>query len=346
MPTARQTAPSWTDRLWSPVSPDFGVHEERLAQPFRWRKAARVHVNAESDLFHPRISDQAITRAFEVMEAERNGRHTFQILTRFPERMLLFMLARQPSKQRYAAQLDDCPTEALRTGSAAQDAPERAGRRPENIWFGVRVEDQRTADRRIPDLLETPAAVRFVYCAPLAGPVELHKYLAEGRDVTDPYADAPDGAVVEGMERRGDQWVRVERLHWVVAGGTCGPGAHPMHPGWARSLRDECAAAGVPFFFTQHGEYVCAVVEDDPNYAGGRAYDNPLGGRSSATLRELGPSRTFRGGPTRLMRPGDRTRRAVMLDVDTIAVRVGRAAAGRVLDGRTHDAFPEPSSCR
>lgn len=129
------------------------------------------------------------------------------------------------------------------------------------------------------------------------------------------------------------------------------PGARAA-PGHTRctldgpSLRDECAAAGVPFFFTQHGEYACAVVEDDPNYAGGRAYDNPLGGRSSATLRELGPSRTFRGGPTRLMRPGDRTRRAVMLDIDTIAVRVGRAAAGRALDGRTHDAFPEPSSGR
>ncbi|MFC8236216.1 DUF5131 family protein [Streptomyces sp. NPDC057284] len=134
--------------------------------------------------------------------------------------------------------------------------------------------------------------------------------------------------------------VRVEWLHWVVAGGASGPGARPLHPAWARSLRDACAAAGVPFFVTQIGEYTSAVVEDDLKFSGGRAYDNPLSGRSSATLRERGPSRTFRGGELRLMQPGDRTSGTVMLDVDTIAVRVGKTAAGRALDGRTHDAFP------
>jgi protein gp37 len=346
MPTTRETAPTWTDRTWNPVSPGLGLDEDRLNQPFRWKKSARVHVSAESDLFHPDIDDRALTRVFDVMEAGLNRRHTFQVLTAHPERMQSFMLARQEAKRRYAAQFNDCPTEAMRNSPAARDARARAERPPVNLWLGVPVRNQRAADARIPALLETPAAVRFVLCAPLLGPVELYDYLVERRDVTDPYADAPDGAVVEGMERSGDQWARVERLHWVVAGGETGPKARPLHPAWARSLRNECAAAGVPFFFTQHGEYVCAAVEDDPDYAGGRAYDNPLGGRSSATLRELGPSRTFRGGPTRLMRPGDRTRRAVMLDVDTIAVRVGRAAAGRALDGRTHDAFPEPSSGR
>ncbi|WP_331732933.1 phage Gp37/Gp68 family protein (plasmid) [Streptomyces sp. NBC_00015] len=342
MPTTRKTAPTWTDRTWDPVSPGMGLDEERLNQPLRWRKSGRVHVNGASDLFHPGVRDETIKRVFDVMEAGLNRRHTFQVLTRYPVRMQPFVQARQEAKQRYAAQFADCPTEAMRNSPAAKDARARAESPPSNLWLGVPVEYQRDADVRVPALLKTPAAVRFVYCAPLHGPVELHDYLVERRDVTHPHADAPDGAVIDGMERRGDQWVRVAQLHWVVAGGETGRSGRPLHPAWARSLRDECDAAGVPYFFTQHGEYTSAAVEDDPQFASGRAYDNPLGGRSSATLRELGPSQTFRSGNVRLMQPGDRTRRTVMLDLDTIAVRVGLTIAGRALDGRTHNAFPKP----
>ncbi|MFJ2719427.1 phage Gp37/Gp68 family protein [Streptomyces sp. NPDC087437] len=360
----------WADRVWNPVTgctkvspgcdncyaeniarrfagskafPEgFAVtlHEDRLNQPFRWKKSARVFVNSMSDLFHDSVPDLLITQVFDVMEARLNARHTFLILTKRHARMRSFIQARQKAKQEYAAKFDDCPTEAMRDSPAALDARARAAKPPANIWLGVSVENQKWADVRIPALLETPAAVRFLSCEPLLGPVDVHEYLVERRDVTDPHADAPDGAVVDGIERSGDTWHRRERLHWLIVGGESGPKARPMHPDWARSLRDQCDRAQVPFFFKQHGEYASAVVEDDPAYAGGRAYDSPLGGRSSATLRKRGPSGTFRGGGIRLMQPGDRTRGTVLLDADTIAVRVGKRAAGRELDGRTHDAYP------
>lgn len=337
----------WTDRTWNPVtgctkvSPGcencyaeniarrfagsaafpqgfrVALHEDRIDQPYRWKKAARVFVNSMSDLFHDDVPDLFITRVFEVMEAGPNRRHTFQILTKRPGRMRSFVAARYKAKQEYAAKFDDCPTDAMRNSPAAQDARRRAAAPPANIWLGVSIEDQRWADVRVPVLLETPAAVRFLSCEPLLGPVTL----ADHWIGADPY-------------RRGEP-----SIDWVIVGGESGPGARPMHPTWARALRDGCVQAAVPFFFKQWGEYWSVVVEDDPAFAGGRAYQNPIGGgRSSAIIREPGSS--FRSGATRLMAPGDRTARTVMLDPDTIAVRVGKGAAGRELDGRTWDQFP------
>ena len=106
-----------------------------------------------------------------------------------------------------------------------------------NVALGVSVESQKYADERIPHLLETPAAVRFLSCEPLIGPVDLERWLV--------YYDSLYG---EPWGSRGD-------LHWVIVGGESGPKARPMHPDWARSLRDQCVAAGVPFFFKQHGEW-------------------------------------------------------------------------------------------
>lgn len=109
---------------------------------------------------------------------------------------------------------------------------------PQNVWVGTTVEDQTRAEERIPELLRIPATVRFLSCEPLLGPVELRTIEDEkGR-----YAISlrnPD----------------MNRIHWVIAGGESGAKARPMHPEWARSLRDQCAAAGVPFFFKQWGEW-------------------------------------------------------------------------------------------
>jgi protein gp37 len=102
-----------------------------------------------------------------------------------------------------------------------------------NVWLGVSVEDQRAADERIPLLLQTPASIRFLSCEPLLGPVAVARWFTEVE-----YNDHIRGG---------------SPLHWVIAGGESGPGARTMHPDWARSLRDQCQAAGVPFFFKQWG---------------------------------------------------------------------------------------------
>ncbi|MGW0334264.1 DUF5131 family protein [Streptomyces sp. NPDC003011] len=335
---------TWTDRIWQPVTRGTGSranravhHEGRIIQPCLWRKTGqRVLVR---DLFHFDVPDRFITRVLEEMEV--NKQHTFVVLTEHPGRMRDLVEQREARKRKYAAKFDMVPDHRMRTSPAAEDARARAKTPPANIWLGVQVTDQQTAETRIPTLLETPAATRFVACEPLTGPVDLHDYLTELRDVTDPYADAPEGAVVDGMERHGEQWHRIARLHWVIAGGGSGTGARPLHPQWARDIRDACARSDVPFYFTQHGEYRAVPVVDDPNFGGGRAYDNPLhGGRSSATIRERGPSHTFRAATTRLLRPGERTRSTWLLDENTIAVRVGKAPAGRELDGRLHNAVP------
>lgn len=126
-----------------------------------------------------------------------------------------------------------------------------SGIAPQNVWIGTSVEDQPRADERIPNLLNIPARVRFLSCEPLLGEVSLATWL--GREPRwKPYADLikvidPEGGV---YYRRG--------IHWVIVGGESGPDARPMHPGWSRSLRDQCKAEGVAFFFKQWGEYVTA----------------------------------------------------------------------------------------
>jgi protein gp37 len=118
-----------------------------------------------------------------------------------------------------------------------------AGTVLDNVWLGVSVEDQAAADERIPQLLATPAAVRWISAEPLLG---------------------PSTCISASARMTRSRWPRVgrrsittsvRRIDWVVAGGESGPGARPMHPEWARSLRDQCALAGVPFFFKQWGAW-------------------------------------------------------------------------------------------
>jgi protein gp37 len=171
---------------------------------------------------------------------------------------------------------------------------------PSWVWLGVSAENQQWADTRIPLLLELPAKVRFVSAEPLLGPLDLAAYLIEEQRVTNPIEDAPDGAVIDGMERHGDWWDRIEHLHWLIAGGESGPRARPMHPDWATSLRDQCVNADVPFLFKQWGEW------------------RPLADNECALIGDEWPAGTY----------------------GAMCRRVGKRAAGRELDGRTWDEFP------
>lgn len=130
---------------------------------------------------------------------------------------------------------------------------------PPNLWLGTSVEDQETANARIPLLLNVPAAVRFLSMEPLLGPVELKDYFYADCDhceglggyyPSDPQEEE-DCPRCEGFCKDKDELL--EEIHWVIVGGESGPGARPMHPDWVRSLRDQCKEAGVPFFFKQWG---------------------------------------------------------------------------------------------
>lgn len=120
---------------------------------------------------------------------------------------------------------------------------------PRHVWLGTSVEDQKTADKRIPELLKVPAMTRFLSCEPLLGHVDLRHIHAEGLVEID--ALTGDHGVNRPLQGRSDA-----RIHWVIVGGESGPEARPLNPAWATSLRDQCVATGTAFFFKQHGEYI------------------------------------------------------------------------------------------
>ncbi len=165
-----------------------------------------------------------------------------------------------------------------------------------SVWLGVTVVNQEEADRDIPKLLAVPAVKRFLSIEPMLGPINIEPYLLSTYDKA-----AHDDQMVPGLPT-------TDRLDWIIVGGESGPGARPMHPGWARSIRDQCAAAGVPFLFKQWGEHVDFEHIET-------AWWN---------------SRT----------DAERHKIAQCFVEGTAMVRIGKHAAGRLLDGRTHDGAP------
>lgn len=194
---------------------------DRLDQPLRWKRPRRVFVNSMSDLFHPDVPFEFVDRVYDVMC--RSPQHTFQILTKRPERMAEFFAAREPEGHLLRPPLP-------------------------NVWLGTSVEDQAAADDRIPHLLRTPAAVRFLSCEPLLGPVEL--------DFDWLQPPNPDPLPTDGRFRQPENGI-----HWVIVGGESGPGARPMHPDWVTDLYLKCADADVAFFFKQWGAWVTLMAE-------------------------------------------------------------------------------------
>lgn len=268
----------------------FGVavHEDALSLPLRWRKPRRIFVNSMSDLLHARVPREFVTRVFAVMAA--TPQHTYQILTKRPERAerILTDLCRCGaghaagvhfrSAMSWAASRANPVRVAGMPDDAERQVYHEAGWPLRNVWLGTSVEDQDNADRRLPHLLDTPAAVRWVSAEPLLGPVDLTPYLPG--------------------------------LDWVVIGGESGPGARPMEPAWARSLRDQCVSARVPFFFKQWGSWA------------------PNGARGIGRF----------GGRERLVGPviDDMGHREI--------VERQRHKSTRVLDGRTWDQYPNTST--
>jgi len=201
---------------------------DRLDQPLRWRKPRRIFVDSMADLFHEDVPGNFIRSVFEVMANAQQ--HTFQVLTKRPERM-----------------------HELLNKPVVGEPPHRVWPRPwplPNVWLGVSCEDQQTADERIPLLLETPAAVRFVSAEPLLGPVELTRLPS--------HYDGDDRPLLRLDALRGGHWCGpgqfgpdTAHLNWVIVGGESGPHARPMELAWARSIRDQCRAAGVAYFGKQ-----------------------------------------------------------------------------------------------
>lgn len=224
---------------------------EHLADPLRWRKPRRIFVNSMSDLFHEKLTNEEIAAVFGVMAA--NSRHTFQVLTKRAERMRewFWWVEEKADRGNVWGRADVCQYEAF---GRLDEAGRKLLLHPikgvfkswpwplPNVWLGVSVEDQRRADERIPLLLETPAAVRFISAEPLLGPVDLSRFR---KDRCDACGDEPADCG-HGLGR-----INVTGLDWVIAGAESGPGARPAQLAWYQSLRSQCTEAGVAFFMKQ-----------------------------------------------------------------------------------------------
>ena len=222
--------------------------EATLLAPLRRHKPTTYFVNSMGDLFHEDCPDAWIDRVFAVMAL--CPRHTFQVLTKRAQRMRDYFEFTSPvrrydyvEQQAYRLLRDIHGDPGVGMATRAFEAL-RFWPIP-NVWLGVSTERQREADARIPLLLRTPAAIRFISAEPLLGPIDLTNIRPRDRYELN---------ALTGFDF--DQGGLRERIDWVIAGGESGPGARPMHPEWPRRLRDQCAAAGTAFFFKQWGEWL------------------------------------------------------------------------------------------
>lgn len=284
---------------------------ERLDQPLRWSRPRRIFVNSLSDLFHEDVPDVFINQVFAIMRL--CPQHTFQVLTKRPKRAFEWA-TREGVQDRVAL---------WATVKARRFVSTLPWPLP-NVWLGTSVEDQPAADERTPWLLRTPAAVRWLSCEPLLGPVNLTRLHHEGLV----NVDALHGR--HGVLR--PLGGANERIDWVVAGGESGPKARPMHPDWVRDIRDQCQVAGVAFFFKQWGEWIPTGERDSWSAAKHRIPGKPerwVHYTPNATSQT--PIIVPRAHP-------DSDGRAHYHQQPM--QRVGKKAAGRVLDGVTHDGYP------
>ncbi len=234
---------------------EFVIDESKLEEVLRRRKPTRYFWCDMTDLFHPSVPFELVNQCLATMIL--SPQHTHLLLTKRPDRMAEYLLD-------YRSALG-MKTDELAWKLAACRDGERLSRLyrprindvgvwpPRNVWHGTTVENQECADDRIPHLLRCPAAIRFLSCEPLLGPIDL-----------DLSYDGPEFArrirrVDPCANRRGEGVI-----DWVIAGGESGAGARSMHPDWARSLRDQCQAAGVAFFFKQWGSW----YPDDRGWGG------------------------------------------------------------------------------
>jgi protein gp37 len=220
--------PNWTGKTF--------IDEEVLLEPLRRRKPTTYFISL-SDLFYDERPDEDIDRVFAVMALAQW--HVFQILTKYPERMLCWF--NRDGRQRR----NSVYNRAFLLSSVQQLPVPNQWPLP-NLWLGVSVEDQKHADERIPLLLRTPAALRFVSYEPALGPVDFTR-IGNGSRF--------DGTRGKDVLRRWDRLTEMQSLDWIIVGGESGPGARSCNIEWIRSAVQQCKAARVPVFCKQAGSF-------------------------------------------------------------------------------------------
>jgi protein gp37 len=278
---------------------DVQLRPDKLDQPLRWKRPRRVFVNSMSDLFHKDVPDEYIARVFAVMALTPH--HTYQVLTKRHARMRSLLSSKDKWRELLYEAADwavgiDLPIPAERFVEVRRWIY-GTGRWPEivpplpNVWLGVSTEDQHWADIRIPALLETPAAIRFISAEPLLGPIDLHgpvvnghrprlTYWLDGRPGWGPEHREPSGLVTQELTVG-------PAIDWVIVGGESGPGARRMAEGWARLLVEQCQDSGVPVFVKQLGSMLGRELGAGPKGGDWDAWPEDLRVRQFARAAEV-----------------------------------------------------------
>ncbi len=347
-----RTSIEWTDFTWNPVTgcskvsagcahcyaervmkrfekerkfTDVQLHEDRLEQPLHWKKPRNVFVNSMSDLFHEAIPDEFIDKMFAVMALAHW--HTYQILTKRSKRMKDYINHKNRCLSDFYGSMNVAARKILGVDGIAIHPTQAHGMVPDNwplpnVWLGVSVESNDHLCR-VEDLLQTPAAVRFLSVEPMLGQIDARPYL-------DPFHD------------HNPNFEPVNKIDWVICGGESGPGARPMHPDWARSLREQCQAANVSFFFKQWGEWLPGQNEPYPYQPyKGQLIAHDQDGEWDKPNKKLNKNNYVMWEPNGAMHPGGSRGYENYFDVKAWAERVGKKRAGRLLDGREWNERPD-----
>lgn len=292
---------------------------ERLNQPASVKSPKRIFVADVSDLFHELIVFEFILEVFNVMRTIAPW-HTYQVLTKRIRRVIDFTIW---YRKNFGKDFEW----------------------PENVWLGTSCEDQAAANDRIPVLMVIDAKVKFLSCEPLVGPIDLSRInpvamIENGETRIGMYDDCLNGIYYSSGGARLSLPERY-KISWVIAGGESGPNAEPMHPDWVRSLRDQCAAAKVPFFFKQWGEFIPFEPDAQPPFYFSSANPNKCydGHGMNHIDPETGEAGRWMGG--RWYDPMD----AITLCLETKSsectwLRLGKHKTGNKLDGKQHLNFP------
>lgn len=294
---------------------------QRLSLPLSWTKPRTVFVNSMSDLFHEDVPTAYIQAVLSV--AASCPQHTFIILTKRAARMREVVRALQWRVGLWVNPFEG-GTPCLLSHWCVPTAEGQAlpaGWVPPNVWLGVSVEDQKAADERIPHLLHTPAAIRFLSCEPLLGVVDVGRYLPATIECRTAMTLVSQRELDNMPPREAINVQVLPLIDWVIAGGESGPGARPMHPDWARALRDQCAAAGVPFFFKQWGAWQPGSAMD---------FDRNI------VLMNTGEQLPY----TRYQDHITKVQRENWSRLRACAMHKAWTKSGNLLDGRTHLEFP------
>ncbi len=283
---------NWTGRV--------NLHEPSLVIPIKMKQPTIFFVNSMSDLFHESVSNEILDRAFTIMEIE--DRHTYQILTKRPKRMYEYCKTRYMDKNRPM---------------------------PKSIWLLVSVEDQASANERVHWLTQIPSAVRGISAEPLLGHVDLQRVQANPADdekgekhFFDAFRDYP---MYEEENEDGSNDITdgpgIYPINWVIVGGESGRDARPMHPMWAKYLRDQCQENEVSFFFKQWGEH---------------QWGSSAKGKNIIVLTNGDNDNYGKINPNDL---ADRNRNWHALD-PTVMSKVGKKESGNFLGGRIYLEMP------